>query len=320
MSMSSEKVLGLHHMTAICGHAQENVDFFVGFLGLRFLKLTVNFDDPTAHHLYYGDGLGSPGTIITFFPYPTGGIGKVGNGMVGTTSLSIPQNAMGFWAERFGTTHLSFDKPMMRGDEEVLAFETQDGLPMELVASEDHKPGKPWKDMPISEEHAISGMRGVRIFAAEAEATQAVVTGVLGFERGVELDGGARYRAEDGSLIDVLERPKEAWGRGGHGTVHHIAFRAKDDDAQLRLLEKIHQNGLQASPVMDRNYFHSIYFREPGHVLFEIATDPPGFTADESAETLGTALKLPAQYEPYRAQIEATLPKLRIPGREGVLS
>lgn len=316
--MSSEKVLGLHHMTAICGPAQENVDFFVGTLGMRFLKLTVNFDDPTAYHLYYGDGLGTPGTIITFFPYPAGRGGSVGNGMVGVTSLSIPPDALGFWTERFAKHSVPFETPVKRGDEEVLAFTTPDGLPLELVASADHRPGKPWKDMPIAAEQAISGMRGIRILSTDAKPTEAVVSGVLGFEKVGEWDW-SRYRAEDGSLIDVIERPNEARGRSGTGTVHHIAFRAKDDPAQLRLLDKVHEAGLQASPVMDRNYFHSIYFREPGHVLFEIATDPPGFTADESAETLGTALKLPAQYEPYRSQIEAALPKLRIPGRDGVL-
>src|SRR5579885_2437187 len=313
--MSSEKVLGLHHMTAICDDAQENVDFFVGVLGLRFTKLTVNFDDPTAYHLYYGDGLGSPGTTITFFPYPKGRQGTVGNGMVGTTSLSIPRNGMRFWSDRLTSLGVPFEPPKIRGDEEVLALKTPDGLPLELVASADHRVGKAWKEMPIDADYAIGGMRGVRILAAEADVTARVVTDVLGFEKLSEQDKYTRYRSSDGSLIDIIGDPKASWGSSGHGTVHHIAFRATDDPAQLRLLEKVHAAGLQASPVMDRKYFHSIYFREPGHVLFEIATDPPGFTVDEDAETLGTSLKLPDRYEPYRAEIEATLPKLRIPGR-----
>jgi len=322
--MNSEKVLGLHHMTAICGPAQENVDFFVGVLGMRFLKLTVNFDDPNAYHLYYGDGLGTPGTIITFFPYPEGRGGTVGNGMVGATSLAVPPDSLGFWSERFAKYSVPFGSPLMRGDEEVLAFATPDGLPMELVAADDYKAGKPWADMPIDAENAISGMRGVRIFAADAEPTDKIVTGVLGFDpigEFVEEDASyARYQAADGSLIDIVERSDFPYGRSGHGTVHHIAFRATDDPAQLRLLDKVHTYGLQASPVMDRNYFHSIYFREPGHVLFEIATDPPGFTVDESPETLGTALKLPAQYEAYRSQIEKTLPRLHVPSGAQVRS
>jgi glyoxalase family protein len=318
--MSSEKVLGLHHMTAICGPAQDNVDFFVGVLGLRFLKLTVNFDDPTAYHLYYGDGLGTPGTTITFFPYPMGRHGVIGNGQVGVTSLSIPQNAIGFWTERLRSLSVPFETPVFRGDEEVLGLASPDGTILELVAAAGHRVGEPWKEMPIAAEHAISRMRGVRLFEAELGPTEATLLGVMGLEKIGKVGDGIRYRMEDDSVVDVVEQPDAEWGRGGHGTVHHIAFRARNDEAHAQLLKRVHQEGLQSSPIIDRNYFHSIYFREPGHVLFEIATDQPGFTYDESPETLGTALKLPAQYEPHRAQIEATLPKLRIPGREGVLS
>jgi len=318
--MTSEKALGLHHMTAICGPAQENVDFFVGVLGLRFLKLTVNFDDPTAYHLYYGDGLASPGTLITFFPYPTGRHGEVGNGQVGVTSLSIPQNAVGFWTERFAANKVAHEKPFSRGDEEVIPFKTPDGLPMELVASADHKPGKAWKDMPIAEDHAISGMRSVQLFESDGQKTEAVLTTAMGYEK-IDFDPKiasgkwSRFKATDGTFVDIVERSDTKWGVGGHGTVHHIAFRAKDDDAHARLRQQVENVGLHPTPFIDRNYFHSIYFREPGHVLFEIATDGPGFDYDEPMDVLGTTLKLPAQYEPYRAQIEATLPKLRIPGR-----
>lgn len=315
MGMNTAKVLGLHHMTAICGPAQENVDFFVGVLGLRFLKLTVNFDDPTAYHLYYGDGLGSPGSILTFFPYPAGRSGTVGNGMVGVTSLSIPPDSMGFWSDRLQANRVRFEAPETVGDTEVLRFQTPDGLPLELVAAADHRPGKPWKEMPIEEGRAISGMRGITLFEAQAEPTAKVVTDVLGLQLGGQTDRSLEFLAPDGSRLQILQDERRSWGSGGHGTVHHIAFRAEDDAAQLGLLEKAVQAGLHASPVMDRNYFHSIYFREPGHVLFEVATDPPGFTVDESAESLGTALKLPPQYEPHRAQIERTLPILRIPGR-----
>ena len=261
MGMSNDGVLGLHHMTAICGPAQENVDFFVGTLGLRFLKLTVNFDDPTAYHLYYGDGLGTPGSILTFFPYPAGRGGVVGNGMVGVTSLSIPPDAMGFWTERLTGNRVRFEKPVRTNDAEVLRFRTPDGLPLELVASSDHKPGKPWQDMPIGEEHAISGMRGVTLFEAEAGPTAKVVSEVLKLSEQSDIEDRQVFLAPDGSRVEILEQPQAEWGRGGHGTVHHIAFRARDDEAQAILLDRAVDAGLHSSPVMDRNYFRSIYFR-----------------------------------------------------------
>jgi glyoxalase family protein len=244
--------------------------------------------------------------------------------MVGVTSLSIPIDAVGFWAERFRAHSVPYEPPFVRGEEEVIAFRTPDGLPLELVGSGEHKPGKPWTDMPVDAEHAISGMRGIRIYANDPGPTEAVLTGVMGLEQVDAPLGNAgettspdrtRFRAQDGSLVDIEVRSGGPRGVGGHGTAHHIAFRAEDDAAELQLLDSIQKAGLHASPVMDRNYFHSIYFREPGHVLFEIATDPPGFTVDEPFESLGSSLKLPAQYEPYREQIVAALPPLRIPHR-----
>lgn len=311
------RVLGLHHMTAISGPAQENVDFYAGVLGLRLVKTTVNFDDPGAHHLYYGDGLGSPGSILTFFPYPSGRQGRIGNGMVGVTSLAVPPESLSFWIDRLAAHAVAFEMPVKRGDSEVIGLTAPDGLPLELVAGPDYVAGEAWRDMIVPAEHAIGAMHGVRIFAEDAALTGKVLTGLLGYEEagGLEDSAGARYRVQGdrAAVLDVLERPGAGWGVGGHGTVHHIAFRASDDAAQLQFQEKIQAEGLHVSPVMDRNYFHSIYFREPGHVLFEIATDGPGFAVDETPEGLGTSLKLPEQYEPHRATIEAALPKLRVP-------
>lgn len=311
------RVLGLHHMTAISGPAQENVDFYAGVLGLRLVKTTVNFDDPSAHHLYYGDGLGSPGSILTFFPYPEGREGRVGNGMVGVTSLAIPPGSVGYWLERLQKHGLPAEVKK-RGDYEVLSLQAPDGLLLELVAWPDFEVGVPWRDMPVPPEHAIAAMHGIRIFADTTADTGKVLTEILGLEEagGLEDAPGVRYRvpgARKAGVVEVLERPGASWGRGGHGTVHHIAFRTTDDSSQLAFQSTVQQAGLHVSPVMDRNYFHSIYFREPGHVLFEIATDGPGFAVDEVPEALGTSLKLPEQYEPHRAVIEAALPKLRIP-------
>lgn len=313
-------VLGLHHMTAISGPVQENVDFYAGVLGLRLVKLTVNFDDPGAYHLYYGDGIGSPGSIITFFPYPQGREGRVGNGMVGVTSLSIPENAMGFWVDRFAREAVPFEMPVQRGEVEALSFTAPDGLPLELIAGPGHITGEPWREMPVSPENAISGMHGVRIFADSAPVTGEVLLNLFGYEEagGLEDARGVRYRVPSGdraAVVDVIERPGERRGIGGHGTVHHIAFRVADDAAHQEMLRSVQAAGLHVSPVMDRNYFHSIYFREPGGVLFEVATDVPGFAVDEPVESLGESLKLPEQYEPHRARIEAALPRLRMPVR-----
>ena len=314
--MTDGRVLGIHHVTAISGPAQENIDFYAGILGLRLVKLTVNFDDPSAYHLYYGDGVGNPGSIITFFPYPDGYPGRPGAGQATVTSLSIPANSMSFWIDRLAAHAVDFDRPSKRHHIESLAFRAPDGLLLELVAAHDHIPAVTWEDAPVSPTHAISGVRSVLLRERDPWVTTSVLTERLGFRQVDDKDGRLKFEIGSGGPSKIVEVAHDVDGpsaRSGHGTIHHIAFRTTDDDVQLSLREELVGAGLHVSPVMDRDYFKSIYFREPGGVLFEIATDPPGFTVDEPLEVLGTSLQLPEKFELYRTKIERALPVLRLP-------
>jgi glyoxalase family protein len=309
-------ILGIHHMTAICGPGQENLDFYTGVLGLRLVKLTVNFDDPTAHHLYYGDAVGSPGTILTFFPYPNGYPGRPGRGQVTVTSLSIPRDSVAFWVDRFKQFDVEFDKPQSREGGQTIGFRAPDGLPLELVATNEHVPTRHWEDSPVPPQKSIGAIRSVSIVVGALEPTERVLTEVLGMQKVAEKDYRHRYGlGDDGPLrlVDVVVDPTGPTGRSGHGSVHHIAFRTLDESTQLELRRRLLEAGLHVSQIMDRNYFKSVYFREPGGVLFEIATDAPGFTFDEPEQDLGESLKLPSQFEGHRQQIEKALPKLRLP-------
>jgi glyoxalase family protein len=313
--MTNERILGIHHMTAITDDAQANVDFYTGVLGLRLVKLTVNFDDPNAYHLYYGDGIGTPGSALTFFPYQ-GRKGKIGAGQVTATGLAIPTDSMGWWIDRFTKEGVNFEKPTKRGDEEVLAFQAHDGLPLELVASPDYTPGESYSGSPVPAEHSIGRMHSITITENYGEATLKLITEVLGFEP--VKDEGSRIRLQGskkgpGAYLDLVIDPAAPNGHGGFGGVHHIAWATEDVATQLGWREKIEGLGYHISPVMNRDYFKSIYFREPGGVLFEIATLGPGMLIDEDPVTLGTSLRLPQMYEPIRQQIERTVPKLRLP-------
>jgi glyoxalase family protein len=304
---------GIHHVTAMASDPQRNLDFYTRVLGLRLVKLTVNFDDPGTYHFYYGDEVGGPGTILTFFPWPGARRGRRGNGQVAVTSFSIPEGAMGYWEERLKRHGVSVGETSRRFDEEALVFLDPDGLQLELVAHPEAGAHMPWEAGPVPSEHAIRGFYSVTLWEENHERTAALLTETMGFRLVREAGQRFRFKAasdDPGSFVDVIHRPHGEPGRGGAGAVHHVAWRTPNDEEQLAWRQEITSLGIPVSPVMDRQYFHSIYFREPGGVLFEIATDPPGFTLDEPREELGTHLKLPPWLEPQRAQIEHMLPQL----------
>ena len=308
--------MSMHHVTAIAGDPQRNLDFYAGALGLRLVKLTVNFDDPGSYHLYFGDEVGHPGSILTFFPWPEGSRGRQGTGQVGTVSLAIPPASLGYWVERLLQHGIRYDGPSRRFDEQVLAFSDPDGLLLELVATPRVAQVEPWRDGPVPAEHAVRGIHGGTIWEDGDRGTAEFLTQFLGFRRVGE--EGNRVRLESatagvGTVVDLRRVPGFWAGGGGVGTVHHVAFRAPTDAAQLARRAAIEAAGFDITPVVDRQYFRSVYFHEPGGVLFEIATDPPGFTLDEAAAELGTHLKLPPRYEPMRDRIERTLPEVRLP-------
>jgi glyoxalase family protein len=310
----SRELLGIHHITAIAGDPQQNLDFYTGVLGLRLIKLTVNYDDPQTYHLYYGDGHGNPGTILTFFPWPGTRKGRQGNGQVTHTSFSVPEGALEFWEKRLTEHGRTFEGPYRRFQEQVIGFSDPDGLQLELVAGPSLKPEKSWPGGPIPLEYAIHGFHNATLAEEGYERTASLLTDTLGFRLVQQERNRFRYAvgpAECGSVVDVICSPDSSMGRVALGTVHHIAWRTSDDQQQSEWHRDIARQGYNISPVMDRTYFHSIYFREPGGVLFEIATDSPGFTVDEPLESLGTKLALPDWLEPHRGQIEARLTPIR---------
>lgn len=308
---------GIHHVTAVASDPQKNLDFYAGVLGMRFVKRTVNFDDPTTYHFYFGDGEGSPGSILTFFPWPGSRRGRQGDGQVAVTSFAILPGSVGFWIERFIKHHVQFEHPKSRFDEErVIAFKDPDGLLCELVAHPIAETGKGWSTAAVPAEHSIRGLYSVTLWQESCDLTGKLLVDAMGFEPVREQASIFRYAARDkglGSVVDLRCVPGLWPGALGAGTVHHVAFRADDDAAQLATRNELVAKGQNVSPQMDRDYFHSIYFREPGGVLFEIATDPPGFTIDEPLDKLGQSLKLPEWLETRRFEIEALLPNIRLP-------
>ncbi len=308
-----EEMLGLHHVTAIAGNARRNFDFYSKVLGLRLVKKTVNFDDPYTYHFYYGDQAGSPGTILTFFPWEGIPWGTRGTGTASGISYSVPEGSFDFWTGRFDRNDVTYSKPVERFGEPVLAFQDPDGLRLELVVArvKDNRP--PWTTPEVTPAAATRGLHSVTLTLADTKATADVLTGLFGYKPvGQE---GNRYRfatpaVENASVVDLVEVPGARPGRVAGGSVHHVAFRVKDRAAQQSFRERILAAGLDVTDQIDRNYFYSVYFREPGGVLFEIATDEPGFTVDEPLDELGRHLRLPAQYEMHRSQIEGQLPLL----------
>ena len=316
MSGNSEKILGIHHVTAIAGDPQKNIDFYSGLLGLRLIKLTVNFDDPATYHLYYGDELGHPGTILTFFPWPGAPKGRLGTGQLTVTSFTIPEGSVDFWMNRLRNHSVEYQGPIKRFNEQVLSFSDPDGLSLELVATADSEESKVWRTGPVDPANAIRGFFGVTLSEQGYDPTTSLLTETLGF-RSVGQEGN-RTRFESGtggpgSIADVISDPHAPRGVVSVGTVHHVAWRTPNDEEQKSWRKKIEDSGLNVTPVIDRKYFHSIYFRESGGVLFEIATDPPGFTVDEPADQLGTRLNLPPWLEPLRGEIEQALPPVTLP-------
>ncbi|MEC1552266.1 ring-cleaving dioxygenase [Bacillus haynesii] len=301
-----KKTSGIHHITAIVGHPQENVDFYAGVLGLRLVKKTVNFDDPGTYHLYFGNEGGKPGTIITFFPWVGARRGVIGDGQVGVTSYIVPKGAMAFWENRLAKFNVPYTK-MNRFGEEYLEFDDPHGLHLEIVEREEGEKNN-WKIGEITPDNAIKGFGGATLLSKQPEKTAELLEKVMGLEKVGEEGDFVRFRSfgDIGNMID-LKLTTIGSGQMGTGTVHHIAWRAIDDNDQLEWQKYVAENGYRVTPVQDRNYFNAIYFREHGEILFEIATDPPGFAHDESHQTMGEQLMLPAQYEHYREQLERRL-------------
>lgn len=307
----TKKSMGIHHITAIVADPQENVDFYAGVLGLRLVKKTVNFDDPETYHLYFGDKTAKPGTIMTFFPWGNAYKGKIGDGQVGVTTFAVPVDALTFWEKRLEKFNIPFSK-ISRFEERYLAFDDPHGLHLELVERQEGEPNA-WKTQEVAKEVAIKGFGGATLYTANAEKTAELLETVMGLEKVGEEDDLLRFRAasEIGNIIDVKLTPVGV-GQMGVGTVHHIAWRAQDDADQLDWKKQIETYGLGVTPVQDRQYFNAIYFREYGDILFEIATDPPGFAIDESPESLGESLMLPEQYEQHRKNIQRLLPPIQV--------
>ncbi|WP_264740611.1 ring-cleaving dioxygenase [Cytobacillus firmus] len=301
-----KKTMGIHHITAIVGHPQENVDFYAGVLGLRLVKQTVNFDDPDTYHLYFGNDGGKPGTIITFFPWGGARQGVIGDGQVGVTSYVVPAGAMKFWEERLEKFKVPYTK-MERFGEQYLEFDDPHGLHLEIVEREEGEVNS-WTFGEVTPKVAIKGFGGATLLSTQPAKTADLLENIMGLEVAGQEGDFIRYRssADIGNIIDLKLTPIGR-GRMGVGTVHHIAWRAIDDQDQLDWQKYVADNGYGVTPVRERNYFNAIYFREHGEILFEIATDPPGFAHDESRETMGGKLMLPEQYEPQRDKIESAL-------------
>lgn len=307
------KILGLHHITAIAGNAQRNHDFYTKTLGLRMVKKTVNFDDPNTYHFYFGDEVGTPGSILTFFPWEGVKQGRNGTGMATAIGYSVPQGSLSFWADRFERYDVRHNTPKERFGEQYLSFQDPDGLDIELLVPKEEDIRKPWETDEVKADAALKGFHSVTLSLKSIQHTAEILVDIFGYE--LLKQEGNRYRfvtgAVDGAnIVDLLEQPNVPAGINAGGTNHHVAFRVKSDAILMEYREKILSRGFNITPKIDRDYFFSLYFREPGGVLFEIATDNPGFAIDEPVEALGSSLQLPKQYEASRERIEKVLPKL----------
>ena len=315
-----EPIQGLHHVTAVTRDAQRNVDFYRNVLGQRLVKKTVNFDAPDAYHLYFGDWIGTPGTVLTFFAWPNIKRGVRGNGETAAVAYTVPEGSLDFWQKYLQEKGIPTQPVEIRFKEEVLAFEDPDGMQVELVASGPTAGIRHWEDGPIPQAHALSGFHSVTLWLDEIEPTAELLTGQMGYTFTERAANRHRFTGGPGSLaryVDILHRPQQPEDLPddaifGAGSIHHIAFRVPSDEEQLEYQASLRAAGHGVTPVRDRSYFHSIYFREPGGVLFEIATETPGFTIDEPVEALGESLKLPEWFEPNRSLIETSLPELQV--------
>lgn len=303
---------GLHHITALASDAQKNVDFYLGILGLRMVKKTINFDAPDVYHLYYGDETGTPGSILTFFPYAGLVRGRKGGGQLTYSAFSIPSASLNYWTDRLTKNGIPFAGPYRRFDETYVRFEDFDGMGVELVANDvDKRAG--WDNGKIPAAYSIRGFYTATLNELNIDRTVSLLTDVMQHKLLAEEQDLFRFEVGNGgpgSYVDVLRSAKDVRALQGAGSVHHIAFATDSQESQMEIREKLLSAGYHPTEVLDRNYFQSIYYREPGGILFEIATNPPGFSVDEPVAELGTALKLPEWYEPRRAKIEAGLPPI----------
>ena len=306
------RILGLHHITAIADNAKRNLDFYTKVLGVRLVKKTVNFDDPGTYHFYFGNENGTPGTILTFFPWEGIGKGNNGSGMATHIGYSVPKGSLEFWKNRLQSFNVNVEEGDLFG-EKMISFKDPDGLQLQFIEPAGEDSRKVWTTDDIKDEYALKGFHNVTLTLKKADPTIKVLTDILGYD--LQKQEGERYRfatdaIDTANLVDIIENDKIAAGRNAAGTNHHIAFRVKDDNVLMEYREKALSAGLSITPKINRDYFYSLYFREPGGVLFEIATDNPGFTVDEPLEELGTNLKLPVQYEGMREKIQGVLPNL----------
>ncbi|AZB42064.1 ring-cleaving dioxygenase [Bacillus sp. FJAT-42376] len=306
-----QKTAGIHHITAMVNDPQRNIDFYAGVLGLRLVKKTINFDRPEVYHLYFGNESGQPGTIITFFPWADQLKGRIGTGQVGVTSYVIPPGSRSFWESRLKKFGVKFYKTERFG-ETYIAFQDPDGLELELVERQEG-PLNTWGVSGIRTDRAIKGFSGATLISAQPNKTADLLEQVLGLECVGQEESFLRFKSEGelGNTIDVKLSPSVR-GLMGAGTVHHIAWRAKNEEDHLKWRALLQEKGFYPTDILDRNYFKALYFHEEGGILFEIATDPPGFTADEPADQLGTKLMLPSWLEPQREELERTLPHIEV--------
>jgi glyoxalase family protein len=310
--MATPTISGIHHVTAIASDPQPNLDFYTQVLGLRLVKLTINFDDPGTYHLYFGNDEGAPGSILTFFPWPGIPRGAAGNGQVSSIAFAVPPASLDYWVSRLADRGAAPRGSGVRFAERVVRFSDPDGMTLEIVGTGHADPSRAWTRGPVPPEHAICGFHSVTLSEEGFQNTASLLSEVMGLAPVGNEDARYRFAAGDapGAIVDVLCTPDGRPGRLGAGTVHHIAFRTPDDEQQRAWQRSLVARGLNVSPIMDRTYFHSIYFREPGGILFEIATDAPGFAVDEPREQLGERLMLPRWLEADRARIEQSLPPL----------
>lgn len=309
----SALITGIHHITAIAGNAQKNLDFYTGILGLRMVKKTINFDAPDVYHFYFGDELGAPGTVFTTFPFDGARRGTKGAGELTYTAFSIPSAALAYWMERLVKYNIPISTPLSRFGEKVIRFEDHDGMGIELV-SNDNDSRKGWTYGNIPLEYSIRGFYGATLNLKAKDLTEKLLTELMDYRFIAEENGRYRYGTEGkpGDIVDIVLDKNGRQGVQSAGTVHHIAFRTANESTQLKIQRKLMEHGLHVTEVKDRNYFKSIYFREPGGVLFEIATDEPGFAIDEDEAHLGELLKLPLWAEPHREKIEKSLAKVNL--------
>ena len=304
---------GLHHITAIASHAASNYNFYTKILGLRLVKKTVNFDDPKTYHLYYGNKVGTPGTVLTFFPWENIAPGRSGSRQVTTIGYSVPEKSLKFWMNRFESNRINFLGIGEKFGEQYLSFTDPDGLKLELIVPKIPDTRLPWETNEVQSAHATRGFHSITITTNKMQPTADILTGLLGYkflEQEANLYRFITDTVANAAIVDLVEFPEQIAGHVAGGSVHHVAFRVKNEEIVMEYRETIASSGIHITEKIDRNYFYSLYFHEPGGVLFELATNNPGFAVDEPVEALGSNLMLPAKYEQHRSTIEAILPQL----------